>query len=390
MPDPAAGGKGPGGQEEPATGRQTIELEIPQPPPSRYQIVVGIALPGEVAADLLGFADPPGWAVLTDDRVAPRFAEPLAAALRDGGATSECFSFPAGEAAKSRETVAELQDRLIGAGYGRDAWVVAVGGGVVGDVAGYVAATLYRGIPYVQVPTTLLAMVDSSVGGKTGVDTPDGKNLVGAFHQPRRVLIDVSTLAGLPAEEMAAGLAEVIKYGVILDEELFGALEDGLLEACMEGSLDDLVELVARCCRLKAAVVTADEREADTRQILNFGHTVAHAVEAVLGYRIRHGEAVAVGMVAEAHLAARLAGAPEAMAERIAGLCRRAGLPTRLPAGCDPAAVVAAARRDKKVRAGRLRCVLPEAIGRVTGAKGGITFSVPTELLAEILEEGSP
>ena len=263
------------------------------------------------------------------------------------------------------------------------ACIVAVGGGVVGDVAGFVAATLLRGVPYIHVPTTLLAMVDSSVGGKTGVDTPAGKNLVGAFHQPERVLIDVSALDSLPAAELTAGLAEVIKYGVILDAELFRRIDQASGDAGISQSKEDLEDVIARCCALKAGVTAADEREADYRQILNFGHTVAHGIETTLDYAIRHGEAVAIGMVAEAKLAHCLVNAPADLSARIASLCERVGLPTRLPEGCRPGDVVAAASKDKKVRAGQLRCALPSALGTMVQGPDGYGITVaPADLLA--------
>ncbi|MFQ5742256.1 MAG: 3-dehydroquinate synthase [Acidobacteriota bacterium] len=364
---------------------KTVDVVLPGGGARCYKIGIGVTLPHAIAEDLLEFAAPPRWAIISDDMVAPLYAYPLAHALRAAGATVDCFDFPAGEAAKSRDTVAQLQDSLIGKGCRRDSWIVGVGGGVAGDLAGYVAATLFRGIAYVQVPTTLLAMVDSSIGGKTGIDTSQGKNLVGAIHQPRRVLVDVSTLDSLPEGEMSAGLAEVIKYGVILDAALFTELEEGLVEVCLERSQPQLEALVVRCCRLKASVVEADETESDLRQVLNFGHTVAHAIETVLGYGLRHGEAVAIGMVAEARLAQWLVGAAADLPVRIEELCRRAGLPTRLPAGCAVGEVIDAAHRDKKVRAGQLRCALPSALGQMaTGPSGSGIPVEPAELEAAI------
>jgi len=364
-----------------------VDVELPDRPGARYRIEIGTDLPVGVADGLVGMADTPLWAVICDDIVASLYGRGLARALEAAGAAALCLSFPSGEGSKSRETVRRLQDELVERGFRRDGWVVAVGGGVVGDVAGFVAATLFRGVPYVQVPTTLLAMVDSSVGGKTGVDTPAGKNLVGAFWQPRRVWVDVATLDSLPPAEMAAGLAEVVKYGVILDAGLLDALEGALLEACVRHSREETEEAVARCCRLKADVVVADETESDYRQILNFGHTVAHALEAVQGYGMRHGEAVAVGMVAEARLASLLVGAPDDLAGRVAAVCRRAGLPTRIPEGLDLDELVDAAGRDKKARDGRIRCALPEAPGRMHRGPEGWAHEVSPEVLAEVLAE---
>jgi len=364
---------------------QFVDVEVPGGAARKYEVVIGISLPDAVADDLVRTLAAPRWAVITDTNVGPLYGEPLAEALRQAGAKADCLLFPAGEAAKTRATAGELQDRLIELGHGRDSWIVAVGGGVVGDLAGFVAATLFRGVPYVQVPTTLLAMVDSSVGGKTGVDTEAGKNLVGAFLQPRRVLVDVGALESLPRPEVVAGMAEVIKYGVILDSALFSLLETELVDEAMAGSAAALEHIVARSCYLKGDVVAADETETGYRQILNFGHTVAHAIEAVLGYGIRHGEAVAIGMVAEARLAERLVNAPEGLAERIGKLCERAGLPTELPEGCDVDAMVEAAFRDKKVRRGGLRCALPSGLGMMAHRKGDYGIPVEEEALGAVL-----
>jgi len=364
---------------------QFVEVAVPGGAPREYEVVIGIGLPDGVADDLVRWQQVPRWVVVTDTNVAPLYGEPLAGALRALGAQADCVVFPAGEEAKTRDTVTDLQDRLIDLGHGRDSWLIAVGGGVVGDVGGFVAATLFRGISYVQVPTTLLAMVDSSVGGKTGVDTPAGKNLVGAFLQPRRVLADLGALASLPRRELAAGLAEVIKYGVILDAVFFELLEKELLDGALGGDEAALAHIVSRCCELKAAVVAADETEAGYRQVLNFGHTVGHALEAVTGYGLRHGEAIAIGMVVEARLASRKLGTAAGLAGRIAALCVRAGLPTEVPADCDIEALVAVAFRDKKVRRGTIRCALPAKLGVMENHHGEYGISVEVEELVAVL-----
>jgi 3-dehydroquinate synthase len=364
---------------------QFVDIAVPGGPQREYEVVIGIGLPDGVADDLVRWQQPPRWAIVTDTTVGPLYGEPLASSLRRQGALVDCLSFPAGEEHKTRATVADLQDRLIEMGHGRDSWIIAVGGGVVGDVAGFVAATLYRGVPYVQVPTTLLAMVDSSVGGKTGVDTPAGKNLVGAFLQPRRVLADVGALSSLPRREVAAGMAEVIKYGVILDAVLFEELEEGLMEEALAGDEAALSRIVSRACDLKASVVAADETEAGYRQILNFGHTVGHAIEAAEGFGLRHGEAIAIGMVVEARLAHRKLGTPADVADRVASLCERAGLPTEVPVGCDVDALVTAAFRDKKVRGGIIHCALPRTLGNVADRHGEFGIPVSPEELAEAI-----
>ncbi len=365
---------------------QFVDVVLPGGPPREYEVVIDIGLPDGVADELVRWRQPPRWAVITDSNVAPLYGEPLTEALRRLGAEADCLVFAAGEEHKTRNTVADLQDQLIERGHGRDSWVLAVGGGVVGDVAGFVAATLYRGIAYVQVPTTLLAMVDSSVGGKTGVDTPAGKNLVGAFLQPRRVLADVGALASLPAEELASGMAEVIKYGVILDAVLFQELEAGLMDSALAGEKASLARIVSRSCDLKASVVTADETETGYRQILNFGHTVGHAIEAVEGFGLRHGEAIAIGMVIEARLAHRKIGTVCSLADRIAALCARAGLPTDIPQGCDREALVDAAFRDKKTRAGTIHCALPAMLGVMGDHFGDHGIPITAQELAAVLE----
>ena len=314
--------------------------------------------------DLL--AHPPGRpvVVVSDTNVAPLYGAPLRRYLEDGGLDAHLCTFPAGEANKTRETKAELEDRLLEMTVGRDAALVAIGGGVTGDLAGFVAATWHRGVPIVQVPTTLLAMVDAALGGKTAVDVPGGKNLVGAFHQPHGVWADVSTLATLPEDELRAGFAEVVKSAVIADSKLFRWLEEsaGALLGRDEQALEHGVE---RCLRIKARVVSRDEREAGRRAVLNFGHTVGHAIEAASGYRVRHGHAIAVGMAAEARLAVSETGFPTASVRRLEHLLEAFGLPVTWPAEAGLDEAVAATRRDKKARAGRVRYSLPRRIGRM-------------------------
>lgn len=270
-----------------------------------------------------------------------------------------------GEEYKTLATAEELYDRAFAAELDRKSPVIALGGGVVGDVAGFVAATYMRGVPFVQVPTTLLAQVDSSVGGKVAVNHPRGKNIIGAFYQPCLVLTDISTLSSLPAREVRSGLAEVIKYGVIWSTEFFAWLEKNI-ERLLAGDAEALVYAVRESCRIKARVVAEDETEQGLRAILNYGHTVGHAIEAVTGYtRYTHGEAVGIGMAAAARLAAALGMLPESHRARIEALVRRAGLPAELPAGLAAGDLLECIYHDKKVTGGRLTFVLPERIGRV-------------------------
>jgi 3-dehydroquinate synthase len=302
--------------------------------------------------------------VVADDCVARLHGRRFVGLLARRGAASRLLTFPAGERAKTRETKARLEDRLVKLGAGRDTLIVALGGGVTGDLAGFLAATWHRGVPVVSIPTSLLAMVDAALGGKTAVDTPAGKNLVGAFHQPVSLWADVRVLRTLPARVFRGGLAEAIKTAVVLDATLFRRLEADVsrLRRREETAIG---RIVARCLVLKGRVVAVDEREAGRRALLNFGHTVAHAIEAATDYRIAHGDAVAIGIVAEARLARRVTGLPPAHAERIEALVAACGLPVRPPAGIDPKRLEVAMSRDKKTRRGIVRCALPRAIGRV-------------------------
>jgi 3-dehydroquinate synthase len=306
--------------------------------------------------------------VVSDARVARIVTPRFLARLGARGVRALRVTFPAGESHKTRETKAAIEDRLAGAGIGRDAVVAAVGGGVTGDLAGFVAATWHRGLPVVQVPTTLLAMVDASLGGKTAVDTPAGKNLVGAFHHPASLWADADVLDSLPPRAYRSGLAEAVKIAAALDASLFRALERDA--AALVARNPDAVEaVVARCLRLKGRVVASDPRESGPRAALNFGHTVGHGIEAASGWRLAHGEAVAIGIVAEARMAERLVGFPAADTERVTALLERFGLPVRAPASLDLEAFVRFAKRDKKGRAGEVRCALPLALGSMPAGR---------------------
>lgn len=292
----------------------------------------------------------------------------LYAAGRFGGEPwpGETVPFPAGERSKTRDTWARLSDALLERGFGRDSGIVALGGGVAGDLAGFVAATYMRGVPFIQVPTTLLAMLDASVGGKTGVDTPQGKNLLGAFHPPVAVVADPRVLETLPPREYAGGLAEAVKHGLIADREYFKWMEREA-DALLRRDPEAVTRLVRRSVEIKAAIVSADERETGRRAVLNAGHTVAHALEQATDYAIPHGEAVALGLVAECELATRLGRAAPAVRERVQGLLQRLGLPVRLPRPVPAVTLLAAMAGDKKNRASRIRFALPGALGEMQG-----------------------
>ena len=326
------------------------------------------AYPIHIGADLLARADlyrpylgGGSAAIVTNAVVAPLYLAKVRKALEDARITEIVIAD--GEAAKSWETLNRVFDALLAARCGRDSLIVALGGGVVGDLAGFAAAVYQRGVPFVQVPTTLLAQVDSSVGGKTAINHPLGKNMVGAFHQPRAVIADVATLDTLPDRELRAGLAEVIKHGFALDASFAEWLEANI-EKILRKDRESLAYAVRRSCELKARVVAADERETGERALLNFGHTFGHAIEAGAGYGAwLHGEAVAVGMVMAAELSALMGHLKKNEVSRVRELLRRAGLPVKGPA-LQPERLIELMALDKKAAKGRTRFVVLEAIGR--------------------------
>jgi 3-dehydroquinate synthase len=304
--------------------------------------------------------------VVTNETVWAAQGAPFAAALREAGVDFTVAMVGDGEKHKTLDSASALYDRLIAGHFTRRACVVAFGGGVIGDLAGFVAATFLRGVDFVQVPTTVLAMVDSSVGGKTGVDHPLGKNLIGAFYQPRLVAVDLAHLKTLDDHNVRGGFGEIIKYGVIRDAAMFAQLERGIGRA-IALEQEPLLAMVRRSCEIKAQVVGEDEREGGVRAILNYGHTFAHAIESVGEYAEKqfHGQAVAIGMVAAAELACDMGIFDAASASRIRALVNKAGLPDRVPDGMPVDDIMARMKSDKKVVGSRVRFVLPVEIGRV-------------------------
>jgi 3-dehydroquinate synthase len=295
----------------------------------------------------------------------------------------ETLTFPSGEQSKNRDTWARLTDALLERGFGRDSGIIALGGGVTGDLAGFVAATYMRGLPYVQVPTTLLAMLDASVGGKTGVDTSKGKNLVGSFHPPAAVIVDPLTLTTLIERDYRAGLAEAVKHGLIADRDYFEWMETHASELTGRDP-DALTRLIRRSVEIKAEVVSDDEREAGRRAILNAGHTVAHALEQVSNYQLPHGEAVAVGLVLECELAEELGLAGSGLHRRVGDLLTRLGLPDRLPDEIDRAELVRSMMGDKKNRGGQIHFALPATLGAMHRLNGWTT-AVPNAAIRRVL-----
>ena len=329
-----------------------------------YPIRISSGLLAEIGSDLRQRNIGTKYGVIADDTVAELYGKQCLQSLESAGLQAELITFPHGEANKHMGTVAALASELAQRGFDRGDALIALGGGVTGDITGFLAAIYMRGIPFVQVPTTLLSQVDSSVGGKTGVDLPEGKNLAGVFYQPQAVYIDTDVLHTLPLEELQGGLAEVIKYGVIHDADFFAFLEKNR-EAVFALQQGVLTQLIARCCEIKAWVVEQDERESGLRRILNFGHTIGHAVEAASDFQLIHGKSVAIGMCAAAELAVRTGCLSEQEACTIQNLIKRYELPVSIPAELDRQRIKKYLLNDKKTVAGRVFYVLPEAIGKV-------------------------
>ncbi len=328
-----------------------------------YDILIGKGVLSQVAEYLRPLKLGKRGVIITDTNVEPLYAGAVCDALGKGGFAADVLSVPAGEASKSLRQANRLFEKLPSHGLDRQSFVIALGGGVVGDLAGFVAASYLRGLALVQVPTSLLAQVDSSVGGKTGVNLPQGKNLVGAFYQPQLVLADTDTLGTLPERELRSGFAEVIKHGAIRDVKFFEWLEREYKKVL---ALDPqaVAHVVRRCCEIKAAVVSADERESGMRALLNFGHTIGHAMETLSDYSgLLHGEAISMGMCCGARLSVKRAGLSEAEAKRLHDLIAASGLPTRLGKAFKLGELLEAARLDKKAREGKLRFVLLKRLG---------------------------
>lgn len=331
-----------------------------------YTIKIAPALLQNIGSECARLKFGEHCAIITDKNAGRYFAKTVFDSLVRARFSPLLVTLPAGETAKSMKTVEKCYDQLAAHRLERKSFIIALGGGVVGDLAGFVAATYLRGIPFVQVPTTLLAHVDSSVGGKTGVNLRAGKNLVGAFYQPRLVLCDLDTLKTLPEREFRAGLAEVIKYGIIYDGKLFADLERDLPQI-LKRDKKTLAPIIARCCEIKADVVSQDETESGLRAILNFGHTIGHAIENGFGYgKFLHGEAISIGQVAEAKLSRKILGLREDEVGRIENLFRSAGLPTQIKINpSQKRKLFDAMRLDKKTRDGVIRFVLARKIGKV-------------------------
>ncbi|MCB2153974.1 3-dehydroquinate synthase [bacterium] len=351
-----------------------------------YEIIIGRRLFDTAGSFLREVVEGDQVLVVCDEAVESPWSKLLTKTLATSGFDVGIISMPSGEKTKSVECIGQLWEMLADGAFARDSAMVALGGGVAGDLTGFAAATYLRGIAFVQVPTTLLAMVDSSVGGKTGVNLEQGKNLVGSFWQPAMVLADLDCLKTLPVEERISGMAEVIKYGVIRDAEFFDFLEENLDTIFQPGYDEQLVHAVKRSVEIKADVVAEDERESGLRAILNFGHTVGHAIEAETKYgKLRHGEAISIGMVVASMISLNRDTYEEwtqTEHDRLVKLLERTGLPTRVPEGLSAETLIERTQMDKKVRKGRIRYVLPVRMGEVE-----LVRDVEAEEVAIVLKE---
>lgn len=341
---------------------KTLRVELSQ---NSYPLLVGAGILNKVGEFLKPLAKSAKVLIVTDAFVKQRYTPALSESLTAAGFDVSTVEVPVGEESKSLAQFARIQDSLVAHQLDRGSTLIALGGGVIGDLGGFAAAVYMRGIAYVQIPTTLQAQVDASVGGKTAINHPKGKNLIGAFHQPKLVLIDVDTLKTLPQRDIRAGLIEVIKMGVIRDEPLFERVEENL-DAILNLDSATLIEMIARACTGKAEVVSKDEKESGLRMVLNYGHTFGHALEALTHYNTyRHGEAVSIGMNCASRLAVNLGMFPEADFHRQRALLKRTNLPLAFPLDLDPEALYDAMYLDKKTLGGKLRLILPTRIGEV-------------------------
>ncbi len=345
-----------------------------------YKILIGRRLIRNIGLRLKEFR-PSRVAIVSNKTVFPLYRDIILGSMDESGIVPEIFLIPDGEEYKDSLWASHLHGELLKARFDRDSLLIAFGGGVVGDITGFVASTYMRGIKYVQVPTTLLAQVDSSVGGKTGVNHPLGKNMIGTFYQPVFVAIDIDTLNTLPAREFGAGMAEIIKYGIISDSNLFDSLEKDKKDILSGGK--GLLKAIRRSCEIKAGIVSEDEREAGLRAVLNFGHTIGHAIETATDYRrFLHGEAIAIGMCTAAELAVKQGMLDKEAVSRIRGLIGSYELPVKIPGDIPAEAMIDAMEIDKKVKSGRLRFILPESIGSVR-----IVEDIDRGIIREVLEE---
>lgn len=355
----------------------TFQVELKKVVDDSYQIEIGFGLIGKLVEDIQnGLAGKiKKFAVITDSVVKELYAEPIVNQLQEAGYTVNLFSFQAGEKSKTRETKERIEDAMLAKEYRRDCCIIAVGGGVVSDLAGFVAGTYGRGVPFINYATTLLAAADASVGGKTAVDTPLATNLIGLFNQPEKVYLDIAAWKTLPKRQIASGMAETIKHACLSSREFFDFLSQNM-DKLLELDAELCEHMAEENCRVKYQVVMKDERESGLREVLNLGHTVGRAIETVSDYRLLHGEAVSIGLIAEVHLAYKLGYVSEEEIAEVTDLLERAGLPVAIPDYIDREALVKKLYTDKKVKNGQLRFVIQDGIGGIVEFSDGV-FATP-------------
>ncbi|MDI6741738.1 MAG: 3-dehydroquinate synthase [Smithella sp.] len=341
---------------------RTIKVNLDRKCSSSYEIRIGNDILDRIALLIAKNHKAERYAVVTDDYVGALYGKKFIDVLKDIGLDAFMIEFPSGEASKSMKTVLDIAGRLMDNRADRGTCLIALGGGVVGDIAGFVASIFMRGVPCIQIPTTLVAQVDSSIGGKTGVDLSHGKNLLGTFYQPTAVFADLHFLKTLPEKEFNNGLAEIIKYGIIDDEKMFCSLEDNM-EAIKSGDPKLLLSMVAGCCQIKKSVVEIDEKEHGLRRILNYGHTLGHALETISKYKITHGEGVALGMIAAARISEKTGYLEKEARERIEALIAQAGLPVKISRSMDGEKIITQLKMDKKKKGNVVHFVLLKKIG---------------------------
>lgn len=360
---------------------KTLKVNLDKKTLSSHDIRIGQNILDRVILLLAKNHKAARYVIVTDSNVNPLYGQALLTAMTEGGLKVSVLEIPAGETSKNMSMVMEITGKLLALGADRGTLLIALGGGVVGDLTGFIASVYMRSVPYIQIPTTLVGQVDSAIGGKTAVDLPQGKNLLGTFYQPRAVFVDLNFLATLPVREFRNGLAEIIKYGIIEDDKMFKFLEEHM-EEVKDRDAGHLLKIIETCCRIKKSIVEIDEHEQGLRRILNFGHTLGHALEALSDYRLSHGEGVALGMIAAARLSAKMHYLPEKDLARVENVIAAAGLPTRIEAALAPGAVIDRLKMDKKKKDDVVHFVLVKKIGMPF-----VNGSVSDELITEVLEE---
>lgn len=365
-----------------------INVELKKVVDDSYDIEIGFdladSLLGDIQAGLVGGIQK--FALVTDSNVESLYALPIADRLNHAGYTAKIFSFPAGETSKTRQTKEYIEDAMLAEGYRRDCCIIAIGGGVVTDLAGFVAGTYGRGVPFINYATTLLAAADASVGGKTAVDTPLATNLIGIFNQPKKIYIDIATWKTLPDRQLYSGMAETIKHACLADAEFFEYLEQNI-DKVYHGDPAACEYIAEKNCQVKYRVVMKDERESGLREVLNLGHTIGRAIETVSGYQLLHGEAVSIGLVGEVKLAHKLGYVTEEERDQVIALLSKASLPISIPDYIDREALVQKLYTDKKVKNGQLRFVLQKGIGNVVQFQENV-FAAPIseDIAREIIQ----